>query len=605
MVRGGRAGLLVLLPACAPWRYVDVVCDAAPPPEGQVLVQTLSCAEQIPDEGEGRVGADLYVATAYARGVLRHPQDALTLSDTGGLTLIDWAPWGEADVLHELVPLVGGGWVRPETWTLGPAEVEVRGPVGPLPDDAPVRALGQETTVRWVFDPERPCVRAEGADGWWLHGAGAVVRHGRSLRRGDVAIVSTGEVVHDLGGALRLGEGELCIGSPVEAWSAVGTQALEGISDGEVELASATGLVGRLPRGTVDARVPSDVREVRAVANDAAPGPWHPVGTDILLATGPRGSVELELPADGRARWVHWEHADGRTGTVARAESGLPRGATHRLHGTKWFTSATNSEMAMTLARVEDANGETRDGSRGLSLFYVETRDEAGALADIEVLRLKDKLGTRALPTAELELRGTPATLVGEPGRGVPTIATLINVTRLYNTICAVSNMRRGLALARDYAHRRHVFGRPLAEQPLHLETLAVGAERTPERVAALEGAFEALVAAASTGQAREIVAADMAFHAAIVDGLGSARLSAFFASLTTELGYYLLILSHTDDEPGHVDEAVLAHHRRLLDTALSGDVEGARAALAGHLHENHQRIRQILAPGGAGATGR
>ncbi|MET4098540.1 DNA-binding GntR family transcriptional regulator [Agrococcus sp. UYP10] len=139
----------------------------------------------------------------------------------------------------------------------------------------------------------------------------------------------------------------------------------------------------------------------------------------------------------------------------------------------------------------------------------------------------------------------------------------------------------------------------------LHLETLAVGAERTPERVKALEGAFEALVAAAGTSQAREIVVADMAFHAAIVDGLGSARLSAFFASLTTELGYYLLILSHTDDEPGHVDEAVLAHHRRLLDTALSGDVEGARAALAEHLHENHQRIRQILAAGGAGGAGR
>ncbi len=130
----------------------------------------------------------------------------------------------------------------------------------------------------------------------------------------------------------------------------------------------------------------------------------------------------------------------------------------------------------------------------------------------------------------------------------------------------------------------------------LHLEVLAVGAARSPERIAALEGAFEALVAAAGTGQAREIVAADMAFHAAIVAGLGSARISAFFASLTTELGYYLLILSHTDDEPGHVDEAVLAHHRHLLDTALSGDVEGARAALTEHLHENHQRIRQILA---------
>ena len=163
----------------------------------------------------------------------------------------------------------------------------------------------------------------------------------------------------------------------------------------------------------------------------------------------------------------------GGTGTVARAAARLPRGATHRLHGTKWFTSATNSEMAMTLARVEEPDGSARLGSRGLSLFYVETRGADGELADIEVLRLKDKLGTRALPTAELELRGTPATLVGPQGRGVPTISTLINVTRLYNTICAVSSMRRGLALARDYAHRRRVFGRLLADQPLHVDTLA------------------------------------------------------------------------------------------------------------------------------------
>lgn len=163
----------------------------------------------------------------------------------------------------------------------------------------------------------------------------------------------------------------------------------------------------------------------------------------------------------------------GRSGTVARPEADLPRGATHRLTGTKWFTSATTSEMAMTLARIEAPDGEAPTGSRGLSLFYVETREEDGRLARIEVLRLKDKLGTRALPTAELQLRGTPATLIGEPGRGVPTITRLINVTRLYNTICAVGSLRRGLTLAQDYARRRHVFGRPLAEQPLHLATLA------------------------------------------------------------------------------------------------------------------------------------
>lgn len=157
----------------------------------------------------------------------------------------------------------------------------------------------------------------------------------------------------------------------------------------------------------------------------------------------------------------------GRSETIARRD-----GDGYRLYGTKWFTSATTSQMAFTLARIED-NGHATEGSRGLSLFYLETHDDAGRLNSIEIHRLKDKLGTKALPTAELTLHGTPARLVGEPGRGVPNIAALVNVTRVYNTICAVSGMRRAIALARDYAARRAAFGRPLAQQPLHVETLA------------------------------------------------------------------------------------------------------------------------------------
>lgn len=157
--------------------------------------------------------------------------------------------------------------------------------------------------------------------------------------------------------------------------------------------------------------------------------------------------------------------------------------------------------------------------------------------------------------------------------------------------------------LVRYEMHRGAVVATPSIDElddlyrtRMHLETLAVGAEPTPEQVAALERAFEALVAAAHTGQAREIVAADMAFHSSLVARLGSERLSAFFETVATEMGYYLLILSHVDDEPGRVDEAVLAHHRRLLEAVVSGDAEAARAALAAHLRENHQRIRQILA---------
>jgi alkylation response protein AidB-like acyl-CoA dehydrogenase len=152
-----------------------------------------------------------------------------------------------------------------------------------------------------------------------------------------------------------------------------------------------------------------------------------------------------------------------QTDTVARQHDN-----DYHLYGTKWFTSATTSQMAFTLARVEK-NGKA---SAELSLFQLELRDADDNLDHIEVHRLKDKLGTRALPTAELTLHGTRAQLVGEPSKGVRTISTLLNITRLYNACCAASQMRRGMMLARDYADKRIAFGKPLAEQPLHVDTL-------------------------------------------------------------------------------------------------------------------------------------
>ncbi len=158
----------------------------------------------------------------------------------------------------------------------------------------------------------------------------------------------------------------------------------------------------------------------------------------------------------------------GGTETVARLEQGG-----YRLYGTKWFTSATTAQMAMTFARIQQADGTSVRGSRGLSLFYLETRDAQGRLNHITIHRLKDKLGTRSLPTAELSLEGTEAKLVGQPGSGVRNMSTLFNITRIYNAIGAAAGMRRGLALARDYATRRVAFGRKLADQPLHVQTLA------------------------------------------------------------------------------------------------------------------------------------
>src|SRR5437867_6758834 len=125
--------------------------------------------------------------------------------------------------------------------------------------------------------------------------------------------------------------------------------------------------------------------------------------------------------------------------------------------------------MALTLARP-DGNGP---GGAGLALFYVELRDEQGRLRNIRVNRLKDKLGTRKVPTAELSLEGAPAQLVMGTTDGIRNIVPMLHLTRTWNSITAVAFMRRGLALARDYASKRVAFGAPLAHKPLHVDTLA------------------------------------------------------------------------------------------------------------------------------------
>ena len=154
----------------------------------------------------------------------------------------------------------------------------------------------------------------------------------------------------------------------------------------------------------------------------------------------------------------------GLSETVAKQEAN----GEFRLYGRKWFTSAIASQIALTLARPEG----NPPGGRGLALFYLETRDEQGRPRNIEINRLKDKLGTRKVPTAELTLNGTPAQPVMGTTDGVRNIAPLLNITRLWNGISAVALMRRGLALAFDYAGKRVAFGSTLAEKALHMDTL-------------------------------------------------------------------------------------------------------------------------------------
>ncbi|WP_440221655.1 acyl-CoA dehydrogenase family protein [Dokdonella sp. MW10] len=202
-----------------------------------------------------------------------------------------------------------------------------------------------------------------------------------------------------------------------------------------------------------------------------------------LKASGNRMLIERAVPRlasrDPSTLWLsgQWmtETAGGsdvsRTDTLARRDAD---GRWH-LHGRKWFTSAVVGDMALTLARP--------DGGDTLALFYLETRDADGAWNGIRIDRLKDKLGTRELPTAEIHLDGVPAQPVGELDHGVRLIAPMLNVTRTWNAVCALATMRRCLTLATDYATRREAFGKPLIAHPLHAATLA-------DQQAAFEAAF-------------------------------------------------------------------------------------------------------------------
>ncbi|MEU2615385.1 acyl-CoA dehydrogenase family protein [Micromonospora sp. NPDC007271] len=158
-----------------------------------------------------------------------------------------------------------------------------------------------------------------------------------------------------------------------------------------------------------------------------------------------------------------------------------------RLTGEKWFCSAADAPMAVTLARPDGAGR----GSRVLAPFlvprYAADSPLAGATvaADapapgVTVHRLKDKLGTWALPTAEIGLRDAYALPLGDPAvPGLVRAMALVAVARVHNASAAASGMRRGLAYARAYAQARQVAGGRLADSPLHratLGTLAVDA---------------------------------------------------------------------------------------------------------------------------------
>jgi putative acyl-CoA dehydrogenase len=126
------------------------------------------------------------------------------------------------------------------------------------------------------------------------------------------------------------------------------------------------------------------------------------------------------------------------------------------LTGHKWFCSYPPCDVFLVLAQAP----------AGLSCFLLERGP------GMEFQRLKEKLGTRSLPSSEVEFRGAPARLLGEEGRGVATIIEMVTHTRLDCVIGSAAGMRRGIAEALWHARHRSAFGRRLAEQPAMVNVL-------------------------------------------------------------------------------------------------------------------------------------
>ena len=159
----------------------------------------------------------------------------------------------------------------------------------------------------------------------------------------------------------------------------------------------------------------------------------------------------------------------GGSDVGANETKAIKDGESYQLWGEKYF--ASNSGMCgvtMVLARIEGSG----KGTKGLSLFAVPWRNDDGSLNGIHIRRLKDKLGVRAVPSAEVEFKGANAYLVGEPDRGIYYMMEALNLSRICNAIASIGIMRRAYLEARNYAFHREAFGQPLAHFPMIKESL-------------------------------------------------------------------------------------------------------------------------------------
>jgi putative acyl-CoA dehydrogenase len=149
--------------------------------------------------------------------------------------------------------------------------------------------------------------------------------------------------------------------------------------------------------------------------------------------------------------------------TTATPLNGGGPGAEYEIVGHKWFCSAPMCDAFLVLAQTDS----------GISCFLMPRWTPDGERNAFHIQRLKDKLGNRSNASSEVEFRGAWARMIGEEGRGVPTIIEMVNHTRLDCVVGAATGYRAGVVQAINHTAQRSAFGRELIDQPLMRNVLA------------------------------------------------------------------------------------------------------------------------------------
>lgn len=198
------------------------------------------------------------------------------------------------------------------------------------------------------------------------------------------------------------------------------------------------------------------------------PALWKSIGPGLLSTV----HDEVDAPAPQRSSlWIGMGMTEKQGGSDVRSNlsTAAPvttpgRGHEYLIDGHKWFFSAPMSDAHLVTAKTPEGNA---------SCFYVPRWRPDGSRNGVKILRLKDKVGNRSNSSSEVEFEQAWGVMVGEEGRGIPTIIEMAMGTRLHCVLGSAALLRQSLVQALSYARQRQAFGRRLIDQALMQSVLA------------------------------------------------------------------------------------------------------------------------------------